>query len=195
MGSNQEAVNRRIRETISVLSGEDLREMLNASARNYTPFARQVAEEELSRRRRSDESQKNISSVPDADKRAACCVEIWSDKNFDGEYLRVEGPVEYPALHFTALDWGNSVSSLRVGPSAFLLVYADEDFKGAMMSFGPGQEVADLEEMRFNDEIDSIRLVNSLKVFDELRRDDSKIEPQGPLPKKEPPKRRRRRND
>jgi len=42
-----------------------------------------------------------------------------------------------------------------------------------MMSFGPSHEVSNLEELNFNDEIDSLMLVNSIKVFDELRRDDA----------------------
>src|SRR5262249_31983684 len=154
------------RETITDLSDEALREMLNASSGKYTPFAKQVAEEELARRRQDTIAQRNLSCIPEADRRPARYVEICSDKNFAGEYLRVEGPVEYRNLRFSAVNWCNSISSLRVGPSAFLLVYPGEDFKGTMISFGPGQEVADLSDMEFNDEIDSIRLVNSMKIFD-----------------------------
>jgi len=194
VGSNQESVNRRIRETISDLSDQDLREMLNASGGNYTPFARHVAEEELSRRRRNEAAQKNISRVPDTEKRADCCVEIWSDKNFEGEYLRVEGPVEFQSLDFTGLGWGDSISSLRVGPSAFLLVYTDEDFKGEMLSFGPGEEVTDLDELKFDNEIDSIRLVNSMRVFDESRISDSRSPEPEPLSKKKGRGPRGRRN-
>jgi len=180
VGSKQESLNKRIRETVSGLSDEDLVGLVRSSTPNYTPFARQVAQEELSRRRQMNAIQKGASPVPNAepgvlsedsagDRRAGCYIEVWSEKNFEGEHLRIEGPVECQALRFATLNWGGSISSLRVGPSAFVLVYAEEGFKGAMLSVGPGQEVANLEELSFNDEIDSIRLVNSMKIFEGLR--------------------------
>jgi hypothetical protein len=191
LGSKQKSLNKRIRETISCLSDEDLDNMLGASPQTHTPFARQVAEEEVARRR----EMKTTSGARDADpaalrkeaagdKRADCYIEVWSDKNFDGECIRIEGPVECGALEFAGQDWGDSISSLRVGPTAFVLMYADKEFKGNMMSFGPGQEVSNLEELNFNDEIDSIMLVNSIKVFDELRREDVGKPPGGCPPKK-----------
>ena len=184
MGSDQESLNKRIRETISGLSDEDLSEMLNASAPQYTAFARQIAKEEITERRQGSRTPRK-GSLPDPsaleelreqsdrDKRTGCYIEVWSEKNFEGEHLRIEGPVEHQALDFARLNWCNTISSLRVGPTAFLLVYAEQDFNGAMLSFGPGQALADLDELKFNDEIDSIRLVNSMKVFDGVREDTS----------------------
>ena len=52
MGSKQESLNKRIRETITSLSDEQLSDMRRASDKNYTPFARKVVEEELTRRRK-----------------------------------------------------------------------------------------------------------------------------------------------
>lgn len=190
MRSNKESLNKEIRETVCDLPDEILREMQHTC--NYTPFARRVAAEELARRRQDEAAQRNVSRIPDSQKQAACYVEIWSDKNFEGEYLRIDGPVEFRALHLAGLDWGDSISSLRVGPSAFALVYADEDFKGAMLSFGPGQEVADLDEMEFDNQVDSIRLVNSIKIFDDFRVDDSNKAVSQPLPRKKLSKRRGR---
>ena len=40
------------------------------------------------------------------------------------------------------------------------------------MSFGPNQEITNLEELDLNDAIDSITLVNSIKIFDRLRFED-----------------------
>ena len=180
MGSKQKLLNKRIRETISCLSDEDLVNMLGASPQTHTPFARQVAEEEVARRmetkvtsRAGDADPVTLRKESAGDKRADCYIEIWSEKNFEGEYMRIDGPVECGALEFATADWGDSISSLRVGPTAFVLVYADKEFRGTMMSFGPSQEVSNLEELNFNDEIDSIMLVNSIKVFDELRREDA----------------------
>jgi hypothetical protein len=188
LGSKQASLNKRIRETISCLSDEDLVNMLGASPQTHTPFARQVAEEEVARRREMKATLRDRDADPatlrkesSRDKRADCYIEVWSDKNFEGEYLRIEGPVECGALEFAGLNWGDSISSLRVGPTAFVLVYADKGFKGAMMSFGPSQEESNLEDLNFNDEIDSIMLVNSIKVFDGLRAEDAS-KPAGACP-------------
>lgn len=79
-----------------------------------------------------------LREVPRRESHADCYIEVWRDKNFEGEHLRIEGPVEYAMLEFASLKWGDCISSIRVGPSAFVLVYADREFKGTMMSFGPG---------------------------------------------------------
>lgn len=159
--------------------------MRRATTQNYTPFARQVADEEISRRRRMKAAcTEDASGTHDADpatlrtqaagdNRADCYIEVWTEKNFEGEHLRIEGPVECQTLEVASLEWGDAISSLRVGPTAFVLVYAEKGFKGAMMSFGPRQEAPNLEELNFNDAIDSIKLVNSIKVFDGLRAEDA----------------------
>lgn len=184
MGSKQEALNKRIRETLSSLSDDDLINMRRATSQNYTPFARQVAEEEMSRRKRmkavcTEDASGGHNADPGTlrtraagDKRADCYIEVWTGKNFEGEHLRIEGPVECQTLEVASVEWGDAISSLRVGPTAFVLVYAETGFNGAMMSFGPGQEAPDLEDLNFNDEVSSIKLVNSIKVFDGLREED-----------------------
>jgi hypothetical protein len=108
-----------------------------------------------------------------AETQSDCYIELWSEKKFEGECLRIEGPVECASLDSISSEWSDCAGSLRVGPSAFALVYAENDFKGTMLSVGPGQDVADLQALSFEDEIASIDLVNSLKVFDELRMKDT----------------------
>lgn len=182
MGSDRESLNKRIRETVSGLSDDDLSEMMRAPSPEYTEFARQVAADELGKRRQARTTNYDFASDPDIDPGAlreqsnkergpGCYIEVWSEKNFEGEHLRIEGPVEHQTLDFARLNWCNTISSLRAGPTAFVLVYAEEGFSGAMLSFGPGQDVADLDELKFGDEIDSIRLANSMKVFDGVRED------------------------
>lgn len=184
MGSKQESLNRRIRETISRLSDDDLVNMRRETAQNYTPFAHAVAEEEISRRRemkavRREKASGTHNADPATlrtkaagDDRPDCYIEVWTEKNFEGEHLRIEGPVECETLEVASLEWGDAISSLRVGPTAFVLVYTEKGFNGAMMSFGPGQEAPNLEELNFNDEVASIKLINSIKVFDGLRTED-----------------------
>ena len=101
-------------------------------------------------------------------KDADCYVDIWRDANFAGERLRVYGPEEYPRLVFGGADWGDQVGSLRVGPHAFVMAYRDRDFKDRMLTFGPNDEVADLSALKFDDEIDSVKVIDSLKIFDRL---------------------------
>jgi hypothetical protein len=95
-----------------------------------------------------------------------CYIDVWRDAGFEGEAIRIEGPAEHPNLEFSNGDWGDRIGSLRVGPHAFVLAYRDKDFKDAMVAFGPGQEVANLEELDFDDDIDSIKVIDSLKILD-----------------------------
>jgi beta/gamma crystallin len=95
-----------------------------------------------------------------------CYIEIWEGKHFEGAHLRLIGPADYPSLQLSAGKWGDRVSSLRVGPQAFVLAYEDEEFKDKMVSFGPGQTVGDLSEFSLNDQIDSIRIISSLRILD-----------------------------
>ena len=174
MPSKQDSLDERIRETISGLSDEELAAMQRSSANNYTPFARQVLEEELRRRRMkaADLDNKQVSddaATTSRDHRIGCYIDIWDGKNFEGEYMRIEGPSEYQTLDFPSMSWSDSISSIRVGPNAFVHLYADNKFQGKMMTLGPNQEVCNLEEQGFNDEIDSIKLVNSVRIFDGVR--------------------------
>ncbi len=97
-----------------------------------------------------------------------CYIDIWKDANFAGEHVRVHGPAEYPALVFGHVNWGDQVGSLRVGPHAFVMAYRDRDFKDRMLTFGPNEEVADLGRLKFDDDMDSFKVIDSMKIFDRL---------------------------
>ncbi|HET9531457.1 MAG TPA: hypothetical protein VFQ92_13955 [Blastocatellia bacterium] len=94
-----------------------------------------------------------------------CYIDIWKEKNFEGDHLRLEGPAEFPTLTLSSEYWGDHISSLRVGPTAFVLAYKDKNFKDRMVSFGPCQEVADLSHYKLDDGIDSIKIIDSLKIL------------------------------
>lgn len=175
MGSKKEALNKQVRETISGLTDEALVNLIRHSPLDYTPFALQAAREELSNRKRLKSLRKDAAGV---DKSRAgdggsdstgCFIEIWREKNFEGEHLLIEGPAEYETLKFLAGGWADEICSLRVGPNAFVIAYENDDFGGEMICFGPCQEVADLGELNFDDEIDSIKLINSVKIFEQFR--------------------------
>jgi Beta/Gamma crystallin len=100
--------------------------------------------------------------------KSGCYIDVWRKANFEGETIRIEGPGEYPTLNFVQGDWGDRIGSLRVGPCAFVIAYRDENFGSRQLTFGPDDEVADLAELHFEDEIDSMRLIDSLKIFDRV---------------------------
>ncbi len=66
-------------------------------------------------------------------------------------------------------DWGDDICSLRVGPNAFVIAFESSSFSGEMICFGPCQEIADLSEFAFDDEIESLKLINSVKIFESIR--------------------------
>ena len=184
MSSERDKLNERIRQTIRNLRDEDLIHVAQSRSRQYTQFAIKVAKSEVQRRgggdalweRLKQQPQKsqgqdefiNVALLrpPSSRPASGCYIEVWRDKNFEGECLTVEGPGEIGDLCSNHLSWCGSIKSLRVGPHAFVLAYADKAFKGKMISLGPGEELADLGNIKFDDEIDSIRIVDSIKVFD-----------------------------
>lgn len=100
--------------------------------------------------------------------KSGCYIDVWSDADFEGESVRIQGPAEYPSLAFAQGDWGDRIGSLRVGPNAFVIAYADPDFGERQVTFGPGDEIADLGDLKFDDDIDSMRVIDSLRIFDRV---------------------------
>lgn len=101
-------------------------------------------------------------------KETDCYIDVWRDADFGGERRRIYGPGEYPTLDSEGGGWGDDIGSLRVGPRAFVMAYHGRDFKDEMVAFGPNDEVADLRVLKSDDEIDSVRVIDSLKIFDEV---------------------------
>jgi hypothetical protein len=100
--------------------------------------------------------------------KSGCYIDVWAGANFEGESVRIQGPAEYPTLQFSQGDWGDRVGSLRVGPNAFVIAYRDPNFGDRQVTFGPDDEIADLGDLKFDDEIDSLRVIDSLKIFDRV---------------------------
>lgn len=103
-----------------------------------------------------------------AEKSGDCYIDVWRDTDFRGETLRIHGPAEYATLDFARSDWNDDIGSLRVGPNAFVLAYHRRDFQDELITFGPNDEVADLSEFKFDDDIESFKVIDSLKIFDRL---------------------------
>lgn len=107
------------------------------------------------------------------EKSSGCFIDVWRDVNFKGEAIRIYGPAAHPTLRFAQGDWSDDIGSLRVGPNGFVVAYRDKYFRDELMTFGPNEEIADLRELKFHDDIDSVKVIDSLKIFDRLI-DDSK---------------------
>jgi len=97
-----------------------------------------------------------------------CYIDIWREADFRGETRRLHGPASHPHLHFREGGWGDDIGSLRLGPHAFVLAFRGENYADAMLTLGPNDQVSDLRALKFDDEIESLRLINSLKIFDRL---------------------------
>jgi hypothetical protein len=116
-----------------------------------------------------------------AEKSVDCYVDVWRDAEFGGEMLRIEGPGEYPTLEFAQGEWGDDIGSLRVGPGAFVIAYRRRDFQDEPVTFGPDDEVADLRRLKCDDDIESVKVIDSLKIFARVPY-NSDLAPEAPAP-------------
>ena len=103
-----------------------------------------------------------------AEKSRDCYIDVWRDADFRGETIRIYGPAEYRSLELAQGNWCDDIGSLRVGPNAFVMAYHRRDFKDELITFGPNDEVADLGQFRFDDEMESMKVIDSLKIFNHL---------------------------
>ena len=120
-----------------------------------------------------------------AEKPGDCYLDVWRDADFGGEMVRIQGPCEYAALDFTQGDWGDDIGSLRVGPGAFVIAYRRRDFQDEPVTFGPNDEVADLRQLRFDDDMESVKVIDSLKIFARVPY-NADLSPPAPEPVKTP---------
>ncbi|HEX7314593.1 MAG TPA: hypothetical protein VF297_11770 [Pyrinomonadaceae bacterium] len=103
-----------------------------------------------------------------AQKNGDCYIDVWRDADFRGEKTRIYGPAEYRSLELAEGNWCDDIGSLRVGPNAFVMAYHRRDFQDELVTFGPNDEVADLSQFKFDDDIESMKVIDSLKIFDSL---------------------------
>jgi len=97
-----------------------------------------------------------------------CYIDVWREADFRGEKRRIQGPAEYPTLGFSEGDWGDDIGSLRVGPNAFVTAFRGREFHDEHVTFGPNDEVADLSQFEFDNDIESLKVIDSLKIFDRV---------------------------
>jgi hypothetical protein len=112
-----------------------------------------------------------------ADRTGDCYIDVWRDADFRGETLRIRGPAEYPTLAIGGGRWGDDIGSLRVGPNAFVMAFRRRDFQDELVTFGPNDEVADLSHFKFEDDIESVRVIDSLKIFERVEYNAASVRP------------------
>lgn len=175
MASGEKRLKKRVRETIAALSDDELERMAKGSKSEYTAYALRMARDELKRRTKKEPPRESASIFDDhsADpvKASGCYIELWREKNYEGEYICIQGPAQLPRLKSQVFDWSDCISSLRVGPKAFVQVFSEKDYTATMVCFGPNQEVPDLREFKVDDQIDSMKVINSIKILDRIRLD------------------------
>ena len=177
MGPDQKRLRKRVRETIAALPDDELERMARGSKSEYTAYALRAAREELKKRKEAKLPCESASIFDDLSsdpvKASGCYIELWREKNYEGEYVCIQGPAQFPRLRSEAFDWSDSISSIRVGPKAFVQAFSEKDYADTMVCFGPNQEVPDLGEFKVDDQIDSLKVINSIRILDRIRLDGS----------------------
>jgi hypothetical protein len=54
------------------------------------------------------------------------------------------------------------------GPNAFVMAFRHREFRDKLITFGPNDEVADLSQFKFDDDIESMKVIDSFKIFDRV---------------------------
>ncbi|MBV8857186.1 MAG: hypothetical protein JOZ02_09675 [Acidobacteria bacterium] len=106
-------------------------------------------------------------------KRGDCYIDVWREADFRGETVRIYGPGEYASLELAEGNWADDIGSLRVGPNAFVVAYRRRDFQDEPVTFGPDDEIPDLSQFKFDDDIESMKVIDSLKIFNHLEYNSS----------------------
>lgn len=79
----------------------------------------------------------------------ACYVHLFDGDNFEDDNAIIRGPGKWGNLQnlpsASGVEWEGDADSLKVGATATVKIWADEDFQGASQTFGPGAREADVD--------------------------------------------------
>lgn len=95
-----------------------------------------------------------------------CWVHVFDDKNFDAtdDNQMICGPGKWPNLRNLSgavkINWGDEIESLRVGPRATVIVWADENYTGISQTFNAVAAIPSLKitNPNLSDRISSIEI-------------------------------------
>ena len=90
-----------------------------------------------------------------------CWAEIYMHAEFDknGSRLLLVGPHELTTLKgLNDQNWDNDIESIIVGPEAYMVVYADQEFGGRTLIVTANQNLGNLSDAQMKNDIESLRL-------------------------------------
>lgn len=90
-----------------------------------------------------------------------CWVTFYQDAHFQGHSLPYTQKTEVPHLDAVPMgnkSWQDEMSSLKLGPESWLVMYKDGGYKGSARCFGPNTIVRHLSAYDFNDSASSFKL-------------------------------------
>lgn len=87
-----------------------------------------------------------------------CWMDVFDRENFSGNMIRLHGPAEFPGLRIREKEWGDTLASLNVGPTAYVQCFDARNFYESVFWLLPNQAVESMSELDCIDTIDSIRL-------------------------------------
>jgi hypothetical protein len=91
-----------------------------------------------------------------------CWVKIYDEENFTwGDNREVlEGPARFAYLnHIPGAwedTWDNDIESIKTGPKAKVILFAEPNFQGPSIDFGPNAMIPDLDMYDFGDRASSM---------------------------------------
>ncbi|MBS0152366.1 MAG: hypothetical protein JSR31_15640 [Nitrospira sp.] len=90
-----------------------------------------------------------------------CWAEIYMNAEFDknGSRLLLVGPHELTTLKsLNDQNWDNDIESIIVGPEAYMVLYADQEFGGRTLILIANQNLGNLSDAQMKNDIESLRL-------------------------------------
>ena len=95
-----------------------------------------------------------------------CWVHVFDDKNYDttDDNHMICGPGKWPNMRnlagATKIIWGDQIESLKIGPRATVIVWANENYTGESVTFNSGSAIPSLKATNptLSDNISSIEI-------------------------------------
>ncbi|HRI38727.1 MAG TPA: hypothetical protein PLO50_09240 [Nitrospira sp.] len=90
-----------------------------------------------------------------------CWAEIYMNAEFDknAPRLLLVGPHELTTLKgLNDQNWDNDIESIIVGPEAYMVLYADQEFGGRTLILAANQNLGNLSDAQMKNDIESLRL-------------------------------------
>ena len=90
---------------------------------------------------------------------SGCYMQVWEFADFMGTSDYINGPREYASLRQMPNNrtWQNRINSVRVGPTAAVTVFTEENYRGQVLQLPPESSHPQFSE-GFSAQIESLRV-------------------------------------